>query len=71
MTAHVSDGVVATVELLWAGTPLRTHLVAGRGLDREIAKKQRELGQIRTGRKSSLTALIQVEAAQSWVPSAN
>jgi len=34
--AHVSDGVVATLDLTWAGHRLRTHLVAGRGLDREI-----------------------------------
>jgi len=33
---HVSDGVVSTLELRWAGQILRTHLVAGRGLAREI-----------------------------------
>ena len=32
----VSDGVMTTVDLRWAGRSLRTHLVAGRGLAREI-----------------------------------
>jgi ABC-type Fe3+/spermidine/putrescine transport system ATPase subunit len=37
VVAHVSDGVVTTLDLQWAGLPLRTHLVAGRGLAREIS----------------------------------
>ena len=32
----VSDGVVATVGLEWAGIELRTHLIAGRGPARTI-----------------------------------
>ncbi len=32
-----SDSVLTTLSLRWAGTLLRTHLVAGRGLAREIA----------------------------------
>lgn len=35
--SHASDGVLATLELRWAGSSLRTHLVAGRGLAREIS----------------------------------
>jgi hypothetical protein len=33
----VSDGVVSTVSLDWAGLELRTHLIAGRGLARTLA----------------------------------
>ncbi|MDJ0849538.1 MAG: ABC transporter ATP-binding protein [Myxococcota bacterium] len=33
----VSDGVAVTVQVLWAGHELRTHLLAGRGLARTIA----------------------------------
>ena len=32
----VSDGVVVTVQVDWAGTELRTHLMAGRGLARTL-----------------------------------
>jgi ABC-type Fe3+/spermidine/putrescine transport system ATPase subunit len=34
---HVSDGVLSTLVVEWAGLQLRTHLVAGRGVDREVA----------------------------------
>lgn len=33
---HVSDGVLSTLVVEWAGLTLRTHLVAGRGVDREV-----------------------------------
>lgn len=36
VTAHASDGLLTMLSLDWAGQPLRTHLVAGRGLAREI-----------------------------------
>jgi hypothetical protein len=36
VAAHVSDGVVSTLDLRWGEQRLRTHLVAGRGLAREI-----------------------------------
>jgi ABC-type Fe3+/spermidine/putrescine transport system ATPase subunit len=34
---HVSDGVLSTLVVEWAGVRLRTHLVAGRGVDREVS----------------------------------
>ncbi len=37
VTSVVSDGVAVTVQVLWAGCELRTHLLAGRGLARTIA----------------------------------
>ncbi len=33
----VSDGVLTTLTLEWAGHELRTHLVSGRGLARALA----------------------------------
>lgn len=36
VASHVSDGVVSTLDLRWGAQRLRTHLVAGRGLAREI-----------------------------------
>jgi ABC-type Fe3+/spermidine/putrescine transport system ATPase subunit len=35
----VSDGMVSTVSLDWAGLELRTHLIAGRGLARTLAPR--------------------------------
>jgi hypothetical protein len=32
----VNDGVAVTVQVDWAGTELRTHLMAGRGLARTL-----------------------------------
>jgi hypothetical protein len=32
----VNDGVSVTVQIEWAGTQLRTHLLAGRGLARTL-----------------------------------
>jgi ABC-type sulfate/molybdate transport systems ATPase subunit len=37
VTEHASDGILTTLEIAWAGHSLRTHLVAGRGMAREIA----------------------------------
>lgn len=34
---HASDGILTTLGITWAGHRLRTHLVAGRGMAREIA----------------------------------
>jgi len=34
---HLSDGVLSTLVVEWAGLELRTHLIAGRGVDREIS----------------------------------
>jgi ABC-type Fe3+/spermidine/putrescine transport system ATPase subunit len=34
---HASDGILTTLGIAWAGHRLRTHLVAGRGLARELA----------------------------------
>jgi hypothetical protein len=32
----VNDGVTVTVQIDWAGTEMRTHLMAGRGLARTL-----------------------------------
>ncbi|MCH2173929.1 ABC transporter ATP-binding protein [Myxococcota bacterium] len=37
VTAHSSDGVLTTLSLEWAGQKLRTHLVSGRGVAREVS----------------------------------
>lgn len=34
---HVSDGILTTLAIRWGGHILRTHLVAGRGMAREVA----------------------------------
>ena len=37
VTQRTSDGLLTTLTIAWAGHALRTHLVAGRGLARELS----------------------------------
>ena len=37
VSEHASDGVLTTLAIQWGGHVLRTHLVAGRGMAREVA----------------------------------